>query len=190
MKVVASAGLVASLLVASACGADEAAAPTATTSASPSDSAAPTSQPVEPTVEPATGPRLALNNASLRAPKGFDRDFDYGFDFLKQASTRFSSITVSELPNESRSLDALARQQIRKQDDNLTRRPDVVLGDGTTAVRLLGPQPGGWVAVYGSLYLDAEWVVQFSVSKRDYPTAADRDEMIASVLATWDSAAG
>lgn len=192
MKIVATVGLVASLLLVSGCGDDEPPPPAATGSPSPSDPAAPSSEPAEstPAVEPATGARLALSNASLRVPKGWREDADYGFDFVKQASSRFSSVTVSELPNEAASLDALARQQMRKQDEDLERGPDVVLGDGTTALSLVGKEPGGWIAVYGSIYLDAEWVIEFGLSRREYPTRAARDDVIASVLATWDSAAG
>jgi hypothetical protein len=194
VKVVATAGLVAALLLATGCGTDEGpTAPVATSSSTPSEPSGSTSEPAEPapTVAPATGIRLSVGHASLRVPDKWRLRNDYGFDFVKQATTGYSSVTVSELPNGAASLDALARQQQREQPEELTRRPDVVLGNGTSAVRLAGSDgPRSWIEVYGSVYLDAEWVIKFSLSDRDYPTAADRADAIASVLATWDSAAG
>lgn len=175
-------------------GSDEAGTPTATAS-SPSD-ATPGEETTDtpPEVAPASGPWLDTGYAKVRAPKGWRRSDNFGFERVQQASTKVPHPALIHLALHQRepavgSVEELARFTARELRTRLRMgRFDVgeeVVVAGTRATRLDGQVTDQRAATaYAVMVGDLRWTLLFDISPA--MPEEDREELMASVLATWE----
>lgn len=196
MKVVATAGLVVSLLLVTGCGSDErpagpdsAAAPDAGETQATPDASVPSP---EPTVEAASGVVLAHDHARVRLPEGWTQEHvaevPWGL-FGRDRSRAFGIVSFTELPQQDStpSLDALARDFAKEQlGEGLERRADVALGGDTVALRLSGQTAKHeFSEVIGTLIAGREYKLRFDFTLGT-GTPAERREVVDSVIASWE----
>lgn len=174
--------------------ADEGPGGSSTSSPSPSSTTpaegTPTQEPTEePTVAPATGKVIKVKGMKVNIPAGWGVGRmpaviqAYGY-LTTQVGTDVALFRFPQLLTES--LDELARDIAKRSsfDRELERKADVVV-DNQVVIHLSGvPNKGVHVDLFSTLRAGQQLDLEFTFGTGE--TRSEREEIIQSVLATWD----
>ena len=187
---IAAVPLLLSALLLAGCGGDEepdadptTASPTMSESPDTPTSDAPSGDASEDSVEPASGETVESKQFSYRLPKGWEQQEEVmGSTFAYDPdNTDAIELTVVDTPQSS-TLDEAARTSLKVQvRDGLERVEDTELG-GVPAFHIVGPERNERAYEQFGLWLGGQFIaIGFEIRGDE----AFRQELIASVLATW-----
>ncbi len=178
------------LLALSACQSSESEGPSnPTPSTTPPTSQAAKVPPPTPTTEPARGPVIDVPGGTLRAIKGFHRTIDYGL--VQGYGNQQASVLFSPSLTNAKSLAAFAKETSReKVGKKFTQMQDnVAIGGGTySAFHLIDTSdPLVERHMYGVMYLDGAWSIDFSYYEDGDPRPLTADERQAATDSMLDT---
>lgn len=172
---------------------------TGASTASETSSPTPTETPSEspslpeptPTVEPADGVLIDVPGATMNGLKGYRSIANYGL--VQGWGDRQSSVILAPNLTKARSLDAWAREYVRERR---VKREPRRLENG-----VVGGKYSAWVIedtvdplidnrVYGVMFLDGAWTIDFGFYEDGHPrplTEEERQAAIDSMLATFET---
>ena len=158
----------------------------ASASPGPSEQQPSETEPTEtkPAVEPATGPVIGVKGLEVRAPERLDHHGAARHPAVRRtAGVIGSMISVFRFPNSGLfTVDELGDEEVSDLGARSRRRDDVEL-DGEQFYHLTGTlEPGLYAERFGTIVGDDRLSVEFEFGNGQ--GRAERDEIIASVLAT------
>ena len=169
--------------------------PSGTPSGSASETAAetPSETPTETatetaTAEPVSGPVMEVQGITIQLPKGYRIGFDT--PVVTTAQGRLGLVGLSAIAGEQWSLDRLYQDDLRIGGpmQSVERLPDTTL-DGLPAYRYGGRRDRHVIRqVYGTWDSGYQVMVRFDL--HDFMPEAKRQELVESVVATYDSPSG
>ena len=169
--------------------------PSGTPSGSASETAAetPSETPTETatetaTAEPVSGPVMEVQGITIQLPKGYRIGFDT--PVVTTAQGRLGLVGLSAIAGEQWSLDRLYQDDLRIGGpmQSVERLPDTTL-DGIPAYRYGGRRDRHVIRqVYGTWDSGYQVMVRFDL--HDFMPEAKRQELVESVVATYDSPSG